>query len=91
MKIISKRLSKADVREVCIRHNYYTAGDCQEYEEMFSMLDKESPASKSNITSQRLENIATNIKEHSVTDDTVEDIMDVLVCHIKCSLIDLDD
>ena len=91
MKIISKRLSKEDVREVCIRHDYYTAGDCEEYTNMFNMLDKESHASKSNINSLRLEKIATDIKEHSVTDDSVEDIMENLVCHIRCTLIDRDD
>lgn len=91
MKIISKRLSKEDVRGVCIRHDYYTAGTCQEYENMFSILDKETPQSHSNISSHRLEMIAVDIKEHSHTDDTVEDIMENLVCHIKCSLVDLDD
>ena len=86
MKYICKRLEREDVRQVCIRHNYYTAGTCEEYEEMFSMLDKVSPVSKSNITTSKLEMIANDIKEHSVTSDTLEEIMETLVVHIRCSL-----
>ena len=87
-KLISKRLDKSDVRQVCINHNYYTAGTCEEYAEMFKMLDYETPLAKHNITPYRLQLIATDIKEHSVTNDTVEDIMENLVVHIRCCLVD---
>lgn len=91
MKKLSRRLYKEDVRDVCIKHNYYTAGDCEEYEQMFKMLDWESPLSKSNISTFRLEMIANDIKEHSITDDTLDDIMETLAVHIRTVLIDLDD
>ena len=88
MKLISKRLDSEDVRQVCINHNYYTRGTCEEYAEMFKMLDYETPLAKHNITSSRLTMIARDIKEHSVTDDTVDEIMENLVVHIRCYLID---
>lgn len=83
---IAKTLSPESVRQVCISHNYYTRGTCKDYEEMFSILDYKTKLSGSNISSLRLEEIAEDIKIHSNTEDTVEDIMSNLAVHITCSL-----
>ena len=76
---IVKVLRAEDVREMCIRHNYYTAGDCKAYQNMFDMLTGEE-----DIPDEVVEKIATDIKEHSRTDDTIEDIMSYLAFHIQC-------
>ena len=83
---IRKTLRQEDVRQVCIEKDYYTRGDCKSYEEMFSMLDYRSKVSDSNISSGRLYDIAEDIKDHSDTEDTIEDIMSKLVVHITCTL-----
>ena len=83
---ISKTLSPESVRQVCINHRYYTRGDCRAYERMFSILDYTTKVSGSNISPRRLEEISEDIKAHSDTEDTVEDIMTNLVAHITCSL-----
>ena len=76
---IVKVLRMEDVREMCIKHQYYTVGDCKAYENMFNMLTGED-----DIPDEVVEKIATDIKEHSRTDDTVEDIMTYLAFRIQC-------
>lgn len=88
---ITRTLSVEDVRQVCISHNYYTRGTNEEYKDMFHLLDYKTKTSGSNITSNRLQVIAMDIKDHSDTEDTVEEIMENLVVHITCSLFILED
>ena len=38
MNTIKFKASTSEMRNYCIRNNFYTAGDCREYENMFSML-----------------------------------------------------
>lgn len=83
---ISRVLSPEDVRQVCINNRYYTRGDSRAYENMFSMLENRTKHSGSNITAYKLQEIAEDIKDHSDTEDTVEDIMSYLAVHITCSL-----
>ena len=83
---IAKILSPESVRQVCISHNYYTRGTCRDYDKMFSILNYKTKVSGSNISPLRLEEIAEDIKIHSNTEDTVEDIMSNLVDYITCSL-----
>lgn len=56
-----------EVRDLCIRHRYYTAGDTVAYSAMF---DKCRDAR----TLADVVAIAEDIKEHSNTDDTAEEI-----------------
>ncbi len=86
---LRKSLSVYDVRRVCIEHDYYTRGDNKAYEEMFRMLDNKSRVTGSNISAYRLEMIAEDIKAHSNTEDTVEDIMSALAVHINVSFFNL--
>lgn len=86
---LAKVLDREDVRQMCIAHQYYTRGDCRAYENMLGLLDL--PRSKytgSNISADKLEEIAEDIKDHSDTEDTVRDIMENLCCHIRVGLFD---
>ena len=86
---LAKVLDREDVRQMCIAHQYYTRGDCRAYENMLGLLDL--PRSKytgSNISADKLEEIAEDIKDHSDTEDTVREIMENLCCHIKEALFD---
>ena len=86
---LAKVLDREDVRQMCIAHQYYTRGDCRAYENMLGLLDL--PRSKytgSNISADKLEEIAEDIKDHSDTEDTVREIMESLCCHIKVELFD---
>ena len=86
---LAKVLDREDVRQMCIAHQYYNRGDCRAYENMLGLLDL--PRSKytgSNISADKLEEIAEDIKDHSNTEDTVRDIMENLCCHIKVKLFD---
>lgn len=73
-----KVLEAEEVRMVCIRHKYYTRGDCSAYENMFSLCGY--------VTEDSLDAIATDIKNHSNTEDSVLDIMQTLACHIKVNV-----
>ena len=86
---LAKVLDREDVRQMCIAHQYYTRGDCRAYENMLGLLDL--PRSKytgSNISADKLEEIAEDIKDHSDTEDTVREIMENLCCYIKVELFD---
>ena len=61
-------LRTADVRQLCIRNDYYTCGDCRAYENMFNMFYAKS------VTPALLRKVANDIKSHSDTEDTAEDI-----------------
>lgn len=60
-----------EVRELCIRHRYYTAGDTVAYSNMFEMCRQAQ-------TLESILRIAEDIKEHSNTDDTAEDIAEYI-------------
>lgn len=81
--ILKRTLRPEDVRMVCIDHNYYTCGDNEEYGNMFSMLDMKIGAAHSNINGYRLQMIAEDIKAHSDTEETVEDIVWALSSKIR--------
>ena len=83
---IRKTLTKGAVYLVCIENQYYTRGTNDEYCAMFSLLDKHTTSTDSNITGSRLYQLAKDIKDHSETNDTVEDIMSLLANRITCSL-----
>lgn len=67
-----------DVREVCIRHQYYTRGDCEDYQNMFEHCGY--------VNADTLEVIAKDIKDHSNTEDSVLDIMKTLAVHIHTNV-----
>ena len=62
-------LSTSSVRQMCINNNYYTAGDCRAYENMFNMFYGK------NVTPKLLRKVAEDIRDHSVTEDSLADIL----------------
>ena len=69
----TRMISMYDVRTECIKNNWYTNGDCEAYDNMLTFVNSLEYA-----TTDDLETIATDIKEHSTTDDEIETIMFVL-------------
>lgn len=69
----TRMISMYDVRTECIKNNWYTNGDCEAYDNMLTFVNSLEYA-----TTDDLETIATDIKEHSTTDYEIETIMFVL-------------
>lgn len=61
-----------DVRCFCIRHNYYTAGDCRAYKTMLDMVKNEP------YSDELLYKVAKDILEHS--DDPENYIENMMFC-----------
>lgn len=55
-----RKMSRDDLRRLCIRENYFTRGDNEEYEELLSMLN-DNPK----MTKDLYKEIAEIIFEHS--------------------------
>lgn len=83
---LARVLDRDDVWRLCIKHQYYTRGDCESYEKMLSSLDHRSKYTGSNINAYSLEDLATDIKNHSDTEDTVEVIMENLCALIRVEI-----
>lgn len=82
MKIIeTQRLSIEAVRNVCIKADWYTKGDNEDYDKMFKKV--KALRDKQIITADDLYPIALDIHMHNNTDDTVEYIMYVLATKIN--------
>ena len=54
-----EKISILNVREMCIKNNFYTQGDCKDYENMFEMCGKYDG------TEEKLAQIACDIVDHS--------------------------
>lgn len=81
-----KKLYRNDVRRLCIDRDYYTCGDNDQYAAMFALFDRPLRTG-SNITAMRLEAVAEDIKVHSDTTDTVEDILSALAHLIRVEVL----
>ena len=68
-----RKIIAAKVRNACIKYDFYTMGDCDEYSNLFDLI-----RNINNSTTKDLEIVATDIKEHSETDDRIVDIMYIL-------------
>lgn len=64
------------VRTVCIRNNFYTAGNNDEYENMFSMVRKKR---EGGLTVEEVAEIAKDIADHTSEEVTVEYIAERLL------------
>lgn len=69
----TRKLNSVKVREVCINQDWYTAGDNESYDNMFSFI-----RTLHNVSTEDLQTVATDIKENSDTEHDIEDIMFVL-------------
>ena len=63
------------LRSLCIEHDWYTCGTCEEYDGLFARLHDENGCPE-NMTTEKLAEIATDIMEHSeITDYTIIAVM----------------
>lgn len=67
----NRRWSAMRVRETCIKHDLYTAGDCEDYEHMLDWVRRLYP------NAENLYFIARDIQKHS-HDQTITNIMFLL-------------
>jgi hypothetical protein len=65
MKLVEKRVISANsLRSLCIENDWYTGGDCEEYENLLYNLAE----NKGNLTTDDVIAIASDILEHSETE-----------------------
>lgn len=63
MKINEKKYwGMSEVRSMCIKHRFYTAGDCEAYGKMLNFVSNHKP------TTNNIYKVATDIFEHSDID-----------------------
>ena len=71
----TRTLSASALRSLCIEHDWYTCGDNEEYEHLFSMLHNEYGVPEE-MTTDKLAEIAEDIMKHSeITDYTITTVM----------------
>lgn len=58
------KISRDDVYHLCVREQYYTCGDCEDYEKMLSYVGNLGEI-KDELIGVHLTRIATDIYEHS--------------------------
>ena len=63
-----RTLRSDDVRRLCIEKNWYTRGDCEEYNKVLKLSNCED------VTTDLIVKIAEDIKAHSNTEYDVENI-----------------
>lgn len=68
---IRHRLSSDLTRAMCIKHQYYTRGDCEAYDKLLSVIYNHDSYI---ISGDRLYDVAKDIKDHSDTEDSALDI-----------------
>jgi len=68
---INRYWSTQSVREVCIKNNLYTSGDCEEYDKMLSSVKSLYPSA------ENLYFVASDILSHS-KNQTITNIMFIL-------------
>lgn len=64
----TRRIDAMALRSICIEHQFYTCGDCEDYDNMLNMVYSKSHETKS-LTSSLVLKIATDIAEHSDMDE----------------------
>ena len=72
-------MSSEDLRLLCIKKNWYTCGDCEDYDKLLKMPDGK------NITTNIIIKIATDIYEHSDNanfDDICNSLLRICVSYI---------
>lgn len=80
-----RKTSRGAIRNACIERNWYTCGNCEEYEKILSYADK-----LKEVTTDELEKIATDIKNHSDTDCNVQSIM-FYIANVCCTTFIIED
>ncbi|MDR0947901.1 MAG: hypothetical protein LBM69_00110 [Lachnospiraceae bacterium] len=65
----TRKLYRDDLRQLCIRNNWYTCGDNEEYGKLLDTADQ-----CENVTADVIASLAKNILEHSTTEQEIESI-----------------
>jgi hypothetical protein len=65
----TRKLYRDDIRHLCVKQNWYTCGDNDDYSSILNYVD-----CLENVTAWEIGIIATDIKEHSETEYLVESI-----------------
>lgn len=81
MKYIETRILAANkLRSICIKNDWYTCGDCEEYAALFAKLH-DANGCPENMTTEKLAEIAADIMAHSeISDYTITSVMFELAC-----------
>lgn len=70
-------ISQPEVRQACIKYDWFTCGDIDAYNDLFEFIGDITRKGK-NVSAARLECIAEMIKENSETEYSIPEIMYVL-------------
>lgn len=62
-----RKLSWYDLRNMCVRENFYTCGTCEEYDKLYEYV-----SNLENVTTKDIVNIAKDIMKHSEVDEDME-------------------
>ena len=68
-------LDSTKLRSICIKHDWYTRGTCEEYANLFAHLHDDF-GNNLNMTTEKLAEIAADIMDHSdIQDYTITSVM----------------
>lgn len=70
-------ISKVEVRQVCIKYDWFTCGDNDAYNDLFEFIGNLTRKGH-HVSVEKLREIAERIKENSDTDESIPEIMFVL-------------
>jgi hypothetical protein len=65
----TRKLYRASLVSLCIKRNWYTRGTQEEYDKLLSIPNKIK-----NVKASHIWEIANNIKNHSITEQTIDSI-----------------
>lgn len=80
-----RKISWKRIKKACIEKDWYTCGDSEEYANLIYYTNK-----LENVTTDELEIIATDIKYHSDTNETIRSIM-FYIANICCTTFIIND
>ena len=74
----TRKLYSGDLRNLCIKKNWYTLGTNEEYDRLLTLADRYD-----NVNTATIVNIAEDIKNHSKTDYDISSICFEIaeICH----------
>lgn len=70
-------ISQMEVRQACIKYDWFTCGDSDEYNDLFEFIGNLTRKGQ-HVSVEKLKEFAEMIKEHSDTEESIPEIMFVL-------------
>ena len=74
--------NSCEVRQLCIKNEWYTHGDCQAYSDMLGFVDRNDP------TTENIYLTALDICQHSFDGDIDDDDVTTMMEQIEKSVVD---